>query len=43
MEFKIDFIIKKMFFLKIKIFLKFLEILIKICLSCLRKMKNNNC
>ena len=43
MEFKIDFITKKMLFLKIKTSPKSLEILTKICLSCSRKMKNNNC
>lgn len=43
MEFTIDFITKKMLFLKIKTSQKSLEILTKICLSCSREMKNNNC
>lgn len=40
MEFTIDFITKK---IKIKTSQKSLEILTKICLSCSREMKNNNC
>lgn len=45
MEFTIDFITKKMLFLKNKkkTSQKSLEILTKIWLSCSREMKNNNC